>query len=195
MALNQEQIDFIKQYAHCGAKSIAEALGIKYSTVVNVAHRHRISLKTEQQKGRPMAIHVMQTPETTENVCANHPIIEAIRHQIWLNREFMGKQVLWSAEWKKQRLRVLKRDGYVCAYCGQDATEVDHIIARAKGGGHDLDNLVACCKRCNGLKGAMSEGSFLAQKVDPHVLMGNISPTQSKPPQTSPFKILNKPSQ
>jgi hypothetical protein len=191
MALNAEQIEFIKQYAYCGAKSIAEALGIKYSTVVNVAHRHRISLKTEQQLGRPMAIDIMPS----QRVYENKPIVEAIRYELWLKKEYMGKQVLWSAEWKKQRLRVLKRDGYMCAYCGQDATEVDHIIARAKGGGHDLDNLVACCKRCNGLKGAMSEGSFLAQKIDPPVLMGNISPTQSKPPQTSPFKILNNPSQ
>ena len=195
MALNTEQIEFIRKYAYCGAHSIAKELGVKYSTVVNVAHRHRISLKTQDKRGRSMATHVLQTPETTEHVCANHPIIEAIRHQMWLNREFMGKQVLWSAEWKKQRLRVLKRDGYICAYCGQDATEVDHIIARAKGGGHDLDNLVACCKRCNGLKGAMSEGSFLAHKVDPPVLMGNISPTQSETMQDSPFKLRPDPNQ
>ena len=195
MALDTEQIEGIRKYAHCGAHSIAEELGLKYSTVVNVAHRHRISLKTDKQRGRPMAIHIIQTPETTENVCANHPIIEAIRHQMWLKREFMGKQVLWTKEWKKQRLRVLSRDGYTCAYCGQDATEVDHIIPRAKGGGHELENLVACCKTCNGRKGALEEGVFLTQSLTPPVFLDKISPTRSKPPQTSPFKILNNPSQ
>jgi 5-methylcytosine-specific restriction endonuclease McrA len=195
MALDTEQVEFIRKYAYCGAHSIAQELGLKYSTVVNVAHRHRISLKTNDKRGRSMSIHIIQTPETTENVCANHPIIEAIRHHMWLNREYMGKQVLWTREWKKQRLRVLSRDGYTCAYCGQDATEVDHIIPRAKGGGHELDNLVACCKSCNGRKGALEEGAFLTQQLTPPVFRDKISPTQSKPPQTSPFKILNNPNQ
>jgi len=47
-------------------------------------------------------------------------------------------QVKWS------KVGVITRDNHICAYCGQDATEVDHVIPRARGGGHDLDNLVAC---------------------------------------------------
>mgnify|MGYP000069583544 CR=1 FL=1 len=31
-------------------------------------------------------------------------------------------------KWKDQRLRVLKRDGYICQRCGMEATHVDHII-------------------------------------------------------------------
>jgi hypothetical protein len=165
MALTPEQLEFIKEHANTGAKNIAVVLGVKYSTVVNVAHRHRISLKTNDKRGRSMAIHIMQTPETTETVCANKPIIEAIRHEMWIKKEYMGKKVLWTGEWKKQRQRVLKRDGYICAYCGQDATEVDHIIPRARGGGHELDNLVACCKPCNSRKGAIEEGVFLTQQL------------------------------
>jgi 5-methylcytosine-specific restriction endonuclease McrA len=195
MALDTEQIEFIRKYAHCGAHSIAEDLGIKYSTVVNVAHRHRISLKTGDKRGRSMAIHIIETPETTATTCANHPIIEAIRHQMWLKREFMGKQVLWTGEWKKQRQRVLSRDAYTCAYCGQDATEVDHIIPRAKGGGHELDNLVACCKSCNGRKGALEEGVFLGTQLTPPVFSDYVSPMQSEPMLDSPFKTRPNPSQ
>ena len=62
--------------------------------------------------------------------------------------------------WKEQRLRVLKRDSYTCAYCGQEANQVDHIIPRVNGGTHDLDNLVACCKSCNVRKGSKNEGVF-----------------------------------
>jgi 5-methylcytosine-specific restriction endonuclease McrA len=195
MALTQEQIEFIKEHANTGAKNIAVVLGVKYSTVVNVAHRHRISLKTNDKRGRSMAIHIMQTPETTETVCANKPIIEAIRHEMWIKKEYMGKKVLWSAEWKKQRQRVLKRDGYICAYCGQDATEVDHVIPRARGGGHDLDNLVACCKPCNSRKGAIEEGVFLTQQLTPPVFIDYISPMQSEPMLDSPFKTRPDPSQ
>ena len=58
-----------------------------------------------------------------------------------------------SAKGKAIRLRVLARDGYVCAYCGEEANTVDHVIPRAKGGDvFDMDNLVAACKRCNSSK-------------------------------------------
>jgi 5-methylcytosine-specific restriction endonuclease McrA len=72
-------------------------------------------------------------------------------------------------KWKDQRLRVLKRDGYICAYCGQEADQVDHVIPRKAGGTHDLDNLVACCKACNSKKGALDEGSFLGSRSTPPV--------------------------
>ena len=54
-----------------------------------------------------------------------------------------------TAHWKKIRLQVLKRDAYTCAYCGDTANEVDHRIAKVKGGEDSLDNLVAACRRCN----------------------------------------------
>ena len=75
---------------------------------------------------------------------------------------------LGTAQWKKQRIRVLERDAYECAYCGEPANQVDHVIPRAKGGTHDLDNLVACCRRCNGLKG--SKSVFLGSSSTPPVL-------------------------
>ena len=195
MALDQGQIEFIREHANTGAKHIAAALGIKYSTVVNVAHRHRISLKTNDKRGRSMQAHIIQTPETTENVCANQPIIDAIRYQVWVRKEFMGKDVLWTKEWKKQRERVLKRDNYICMYCGQEATQVDHIIPRKRGGGHDLDNLVACCGPCNSRKGALEEGVFLTRGLTPPVFIDNVSPMQSETMLDSPFKTRPNPSQ
>jgi len=39
-----------------------------------------------------------------------------------------------SKDYKKQRLIVLARDGYVCYYCGQDANTVDHIQSIKAGG-------------------------------------------------------------
>ena len=68
---------------------------------------------------------------------------------------------LSTGHWKKQRLRVLARDGWTCTYCGEPATEVDHVIPRKVGGGHDMDNLVASCRACNLRKGSRSEGLFL----------------------------------
>jgi 5-methylcytosine-specific restriction endonuclease McrA len=47
---------------------------------------------------------------------------------------------------------VLERDSYICAYCGNDADEADHIIPKVQGGKDEMSNLVAACKRCNGTK-------------------------------------------
>lgn len=55
-------------------------------------------------------------------------------------------------EWNAIRLQCLERDGYICAYCGNEANEADHIIAVANGGKDVLSNLVAACKPCNGRK-------------------------------------------
>lgn len=55
--------------------------------------------------------------------------------------------------WAKTRLAILQRDGYECHYCGDVATEVDHVIPRVNGGTEDPDNLVASCMKCNRSKG------------------------------------------
>lgn len=55
-------------------------------------------------------------------------------------------------KWLTIRLAVLERDGYLCAYCGNEANEADHIIPRNAGGKDELSNLVAACKPCNGRK-------------------------------------------
>jgi 5-methylcytosine-specific restriction endonuclease McrA len=102
---------------------------------------------------------------------------------------------LGTQRWKDQRLRVLKRDSYICAYCSGEATQVDHVIPRANGGGHELDNLVACCAPCNSRKGSHNEGVFLARGATPPVFSGSLSPIQSKTMQDSPFTLRPSPSQ
>ncbi len=51
------------------------------------------------------------------------------------------------------RRGVLRRDGHRCAYCGGAAATVDHVMPRSRGGADTWLNLVACCLRCNGVKG------------------------------------------
>ncbi len=58
------------------------------------------------------------------------------------------------------RWKVLERDGHRCQWCGRTpaehaiALEVDHIVARAQGGGNEMENLRALCRDCNRGKGA-----------------------------------------
>jgi 5-methylcytosine-specific restriction endonuclease McrA len=85
-----------------------------------------------------------------------------------------------SKQYAKQRLIVLARDGYECAYCGQDANTVDHIVSLKSGGDPiALDNMVACCKRCNSRKGSRSQAVFLALDPTPPAFNPNTSPITS----------------
>lgn len=51
------------------------------------------------------------------------------------------------------RRGVLRRDAHRCAYCRGHATTIDHVVPRSRGGRDTWENLVACCVRCNNLKG------------------------------------------
>lgn len=51
------------------------------------------------------------------------------------------------------RRGVLRRDAHRCAYCAKGASTIDHVLPRSRGGGDSWENLVACCLRCNNLKG------------------------------------------
>jgi len=51
------------------------------------------------------------------------------------------------------RRGVLRRDAFHCAYCGGHAATIDHVHPRSRGGADSWENLVACCQRCNNVKG------------------------------------------
>lgn len=66
-------------------------------------------------------------------------------------------------KWQMFRRRILKRDLYLCQPCRKagrttPATEVDHIIPRAKGGQMTDDNAQSICAACHEAKTAADEG-------------------------------------
>ena len=79
----------------------------------------------------------------------------------------------YGSAWDKIRLIVLKRDNGLCQ-CSKcqggkirvtPATEVDHIIPKAKGGTDDMSNLQAINKECHKKKTAREQGRTLKQKT------------------------------
>lgn len=179
---------FMQEWAHKGTHWIAERLGLTAKTVGYYACMYRVSLKTDdERRGRSLKVEViLTTPAVKGEVCLlpiTHPVIEGI----FMARGKTGKKELLTRQWKDQRKRVLDRDCWQCVYCGQEATQVDHIIPRVDGGTHDLENLVAACARCNGMKGSRSQASFLRMQSAPPVFIDNVSPTRSEIQQDSPF--------
>lgn len=62
----------------------------------------------------------------------------------------------YGKEWATIRAKVFAAKGCQCAYCGADASHVDHQTPRARGGTDDISNLVPCCATCNISKGMMT---------------------------------------
>lgn len=64
----------------------------------------------------------------------------------------MSKHSSTGKRWEKIRQVVFSTHGRQCVYCGNEATAIDHVIPKAKGGTDTLDNLVPACTRCNSIK-------------------------------------------
>jgi 5-methylcytosine-specific restriction protein A len=63
----------------------------------------------------------------------------------------------YGAAWRKLRKSVLIRDNYLCKACeakgiATPATDVDHIVNKARGGSDILSNLQSLCKECHRAK-------------------------------------------
>lgn len=61
-----------------------------------------------------------------------------------------------TADWKARRLRILRRDAFVCAACRRvvygQAAHVDHIVPLEEGGTDDDENLQTLCQADHGKK-------------------------------------------
>ncbi len=76
----------------------------------------------------------------------------------------------YGAEWQKARKLALARDSYLCQPClskgrPTEATQVDHITPKAKGGTDDLENLQSICDDCHKAKTALDSGYSPRQTV------------------------------
>jgi 5-methylcytosine-specific restriction endonuclease McrA/shikimate kinase len=93
---------------------------------------------------------------TVEPFCIRHE--ENKERSNWSTKT--PKERGYGHTWVKLRKLVMLRDGGICQVClakGQvkEATEVDHIIPKAKGGTDHDSNLQAICKQCHQNKTAM----------------------------------------
>lgn len=51
-----------------------------------------------------------------------------------------------------------------CAYCGAEATEIDHVLPVSRGGEHDINNVAPACRSCNASKGARTPEEWRASR-------------------------------
>lgn len=74
---------------------------------------------------------------------------------------------------------VFKRDGYRCRYCGKEAPlTVDHVILWEQGGATVVDNLLACCRKDNKLRGNLEYDKWIYSQEYARISAGLTSDQQ-----------------
>lgn len=63
-------------------------------------------------------------------------------------RKYYREVYLKSDDWRKKRYVVLKRDNWICTYCGDRATEVHHTRYARNIGREPIIWLESVCKSC-----------------------------------------------
>jgi hypothetical protein len=107
---------------------------------------HRVSLRhAVRMLFREVAVIHEAEPDRLIGVYPMPRVVRLVRYIVTRWRFSAGPA--WS------RSGVLARDRHRCAYCGAEATTVDHVLPRSRGGENTWRNTVAACGRCNGRKG------------------------------------------
>ena len=98
---------------------------------------------------------VMSQKATVVAADAEHPVLGAVtswdRPSVIVLTRYV--RIPHTRQIPVSRRGVMRRDSHRCAYCGRAATTIDHVQPRSRGGVDSWENLVACCLRCNNVKG------------------------------------------
>jgi 5-methylcytosine-specific restriction endonuclease McrA len=79
-------------------------------------------------------------------VSTSYPVPSVIRLQRYVKVPYYGIAL--------SRHNVLRRDNFLCQYCGTNKNlTLDHLLPRSRGGETNWLNLVTACFRCNSRKG------------------------------------------
>ena len=92
------------------------------------------------------------------------------------------------------RRGVLRRDAHRCGYCGKAASTIDHVLPRSRGGKDTWENLVACCLRCNNIKGDRTPQEMMWElrliPGPPHVSSWTVRGVDKSDPRWEPYLAL-----
>ncbi|WP_299990696.1 HNH endonuclease [uncultured Pontibacter sp.] len=79
-------------------------------------------------------------------VSTSYPVPSVIRLQRYVKVPYYGIAL--------SRHNVLRRDNFLCQYCGTSRNlTLDHLLPRSRGGETSWQNIVTACSRCNSRKG------------------------------------------
>ncbi len=115
----------------------ALVLNVTYEPISVVGRRRALVLVLA---GKADSLH--DSDRTARSARLGVPIPSVVRLRYRVSVPFRRRAPL-------HRRSLFARDGGVCQYCGRPAECIDHIHPRSKGGAHEWENVVACCRSCN----------------------------------------------
>jgi 5-methylcytosine-specific restriction endonuclease McrA len=142
----------------------------EYSKKYQIAHREQINKCARER----YAVHPKRAKEHSREYHAAHPeqlrkwqIAHPEKTTEYKNRHRALKlHAEGNGVTAKQWYKIKEEYNYLCAYCNQKKPlAMDHIIPLAKGGRHDIDNIVPVCGSCNSHKSDSSLLMFLYRRT------------------------------
>lgn len=128
--LTCDQMEFVRKNAALGGNELSAILGVSRAAIYQYATDKGFSVK---KNGRAMT-----------------------RAEKRMNA-LKKMQSNWPRNYRHYKKLLVERDGLRCHYCDSYMTyadaQVDHVLAKARGGTDAPTNLVLACARCNNLKG------------------------------------------
>ena len=128
---NEEEKQYIRDNATLGGLALAQILMVDPGAIYQLAVDERFSVK----KGGKQNKHNKRI-ELMVRACST-----------------------WPKKYYRYKKMLVERDGLRCHYCdylmSYEEAQVDHILAKARGGTDAPHNLVLACSRCNNLKSTL----------------------------------------
>lgn len=154
---NLEVWSIVKAAAPSVLSERALLLDVGYRPLSIVSVRRAILLLISE---KAEMLHEGEESVRSERIKLNAPSVIRLRYQV-------------AAPYRRRaplhRKAVFARDGSLCQYCGRRAECIDHVHPRSKGGQHEWENVVACCRSCNAAKGdTLPEHSRFKLKSAPY---------------------------
>lgn len=87
---------------------------------------------------------------------------------------------------------ILARDSWECAYCGEIANSIDHIIPVSRGGKHTFRNVIAACRDCNSRKADHLLETLQNPDTCPKTLLGMNWHLRYEPYEPKPGQRIHK---
>ena len=129
--LTDEQKDFIRKHAELGGNTLAQLLEVDRGQIYQLATDEKFSVK----KGG--------------KVTARDAAIS----------QYKRGYSFWPKNYRRYKKELVERDGLRCHYCEilmtYNEAQVDHVLAKARGGTDAPNNLVLACYRCNSIKSTL----------------------------------------
>lgn len=142
---SEEELNWlIANYRNGDIAWMAEQLNRPYKGVAQKLYKQRLS-STGRALKQISVNPKIQVKGVAEASTCQLPPFHPVMLGIYPSRKFNNNGRVW----RKRRRIVLKMHDYLCVYCGDVASAVDHVIPINKGGTDHLDNLVAACMTCN----------------------------------------------